>query len=134
MNYFRTETTYRKKIIAFSIEFLVMALLALFGLSVTVAFCIFLECMILICGAFIIFMTTRASLVIELRNNTLTLKDNRQTYYFDELTQASFRLKQSEGQKKLDLGDARLVGYPTIAMDDIKNYSEFVKYIETNLK
>ena len=113
-----------------------MALLAFLALSVTVGLWIFLESMILISAAFFIFMTTKGSLTIVFRDNTLTLQENPigKIYQFDDLTRSSFKLKQTKGQKKLNLGDARIIGYPWLAIYDIKNYSEFVEYIETNLK
>ena len=136
MNYFKTVSTNRKPIIALSIQYSFLFIISFFLITVNVMLWILFEAMALIMFLAVLLNFKRAHRVIEFHDDTLTLQSypGVRTHRFENLTRSSLILKQTKRQKKLDLGDARIKDHPQIIMNDIKNYSDFVKYIETNLK
>lgn len=134
MKEFITVSLPKKNLITIAITFAIMAALAFFGLTVTLAFWIFLEVLIIVSFIFVFLLVKKTFWVIELHDKTLFLYNNGngQKYRLDELTYSSFILKQTEAQKTNNCGDVKFRDYPFL-MYDVQNFKEFEAYIRDNL-
>ena len=118
------------------ITFAVMFALAFLGLTVTVAFWLFLEIIVVASSIVCFFIVKRTYWIIEFQDQTLFLQNHGtgQSYHVDELTLADFDCKQTEKQKASNTGHVRMVNYPLFMMIDVQNYSEFEAYVRRNFK
>ena len=136
MNSFKTVTSPKNKIITFSVTCAIMFALAFLGLTVTVAFWLFLEIIVVASSIVCFFIVKRTYWIIEFQDQTLFLQNHGtgQSYHIDELTLADFDFKQTEKQKASNTGHVRMEDYPLFMMYDVQNYSEFEAYVRRNFK
>ena len=136
MNSFKTVTSPKKTLKSCMITFAVMFALAFLGLTVTVAFWLFLEIIVVASSIVCFFIVKRTYWIIEFQDQTLFLQNHGtgQSYHIDELTLADFDFKQTEKQKASNTGHVRMEDYPLFMMYDVQNYSEFEAYVRRNFK
>jgi hypothetical protein len=135
MNNFKTVSSPKKNLETIAMTFAVAVVLAAYGLTVTVAFWIFLEVLLLTVFAIMFFMVKKTYWVIEFHGTALVLHNNGngQTYRIDELERSSFILKQTETQKKNNVGDVKFRDYPFL-LNGVQDFKEFETYIKNNFQ
>ena len=132
---FKTVSSAKKNIIIISLCFAAMALLALFGLLITVAACIFFEVVILFTGFIAIFAVSKTKWQLDFQDATLTITNlaNHQQFYFDDLTRKDFVFSQNAKQKEKNCGHLKIVGSSAVIYD-VAHFAEMQAYIETHLQ
>ena len=132
---FQTISSSKKNIYIIVATFAVSALLALFGLMITVAACIFFEAVILFTAFIAIFAVSKTKWLLEFQNATLTITNlaNHQQYYFNDLTRADFVFTQTAKQKAKNCGHLKIVGSSAVIYD-VAHFAEMQAYIEAHFQ
>lgn len=109
-------------------------LLALLGLKIAVATCLFFEGFVLLAMVFGLVLVGRTHWEIEFQGNNIHLYNtgNRQSYSLKNLTQSDLCVKQSRNQKIRNCCDLKIADTP-FGIYDVKQCAELCMYIQQNI-
>lgn len=130
-NRFQTISSSVRNIKALIITWIVLSLVACFGLTISIGAFIFFEAIILACFAVMIFTVSRVRWMLYFEGTVLTITNlaNRNQYYFDDLKRSDFVFTQSKSQKEKNRGHLKIVGSSAV-FNDVQGFEEMKAYID----
>ncbi|MBQ7336709.1 MAG: hypothetical protein IJW92_09595 [Clostridia bacterium] len=134
-NQFRTISMSKKNIKVVLLTWAVMSAVALLGLLISVAACIFFEAIILFVCLFMLFLVSKTKWILDFEDASLTITNmaNHQQYYFEDLKYNDFLFLQNELQKGKNCGHLKIVGSSAV-FNDVQQFEEMKSYIRDHFE
>ena len=127
---FHTESSARKNQLIIVYEYIVFALLSLFGLKIALITCLYFEGLVLVCFILGFVAVSKTRWLLDFQDNVLILTNtaNHNQYRLEDLTFSDFHFKQTAVQMKANRCDLKIANLP-FALYGVKNYEELKAYI-----
>ncbi|MBE6673960.1 MAG: hypothetical protein E7596_02515 [Ruminococcaceae bacterium] len=132
-NNFQTISSSVRNIKAVLITCIVLAIVACFGLTISIGAFILFEAIILICCAVMLFTVSKVKWALYFEDNILTITNlaNNNQYYFDDLKRSDFIFTQNKSQKERNRGHLKIVASSAV-FNDVQSFEEMKAYIDRN--
>ena len=134
-NQFQTVSTATKNVRTILLTWTVVAIIAVFAITISVATLIFFEAIIAISFLLSLYLVSKTKWVLVFEDDKLAIFNtgNKRGYSFEDLKKADFIIKQTDAQKAKNCGDLKIVGSSAV-FNDVQNVSELSAYINENFK
>ncbi|MBE6596967.1 MAG: hypothetical protein E7641_04770 [Ruminococcaceae bacterium] len=132
-NQFQTVSSPARNVKTLIFTWIILAVMALWGLTVSVMTFIYFEAIILIFWIIMLFVISKVKWTLAFEGTTLTITNmaNRRQFYFDDLKRSDFVFTQNKSQKSKNCAHLKIIGSSAV-FNDVQNIEEMKAYIDRN--
>ena len=130
---YQTVSSSAKNVKTLIVVWIVMAIVAIFGLTVSLVAFIFFEVVIAISCMVMLLIVSKARWLLHFEGTTLTIINlaNRRAYRLDDLKHSDFVFTQSQVQKDKNCAHLKIIGSSAV-FHDVQDFEKMKFYIDQN--